>query len=87
MSESRWYSAVVRRDDMETFERLASLADRVYWDRRVGERRVRQMPVSGTERRRAERRRVPPVTWAMGFLIGWIAERGGRANSPELLGP
>jgi len=82
MSETRWYSAVVRRGDMETFDRLASLVDRVYWDRRVSERRVRQIPMSGEERRRGDRRRVPPVTWAMGFLIAWIVE-GVGARIPQ----
>ncbi len=41
----------------------------IIWDRRVGERRQRTAPI-GIERRRADRRGPPPVSWdALDFVI------------------
>jgi hypothetical protein len=69
------YTAIVRRSWTVTFERLTKTTDRVMWDRRVAERRVRmEVSAGGTERRRGERRRPPPGSWdTKGFLVARIA--------------
>jgi hypothetical protein len=62
---------VIRSGDQHLHEQLAAIArDNVtlVWDRRRGDRRATNGPV-GTERRRHERRRLPPSTWVTGFLV------------------
>ncbi len=64
---------IVRRGASERFQILQDTVagDPVdlTWDRRAGERRHRPHPVTA-ERRRSDRRGLPPVTWtALDFVV------------------
>jgi hypothetical protein len=83
------YIAVVHRGEAEIFRLLREHFEglglvEVRWDRRSRERRgTRQGPVS--ERRRRERRGLPPGTWdAYGFVIVPLrgAMRGVVSSAP-----
>lgn len=59
---------IVRRGHFATFELLIrTFGDdpsvRITWDRRIGERRHRLDGRDDDERRRTDRRRVPPTQW------------------------
>jgi hypothetical protein len=63
---------VVRRGESDLYERLTAIARdevSVVWDRRLAERRTASRPPS-VDRRRGDRRRPTPATWArLGFLL------------------
>jgi Cu/Ag efflux protein CusF len=70
---------VVEREEIETYrllkERLGPARVRIIWDRRRADRRTGSA-FSSLERRRRERRRTPPVTWAaLRYLVAERAER------------
>jgi len=65
----------VRRGHFATFELLTRTfagdpSVQIIWDRRTGERRQSGDRVGGSERRRSDRRRVPPLQWdQMNYMI------------------
>ena len=64
---------IVRRGASERFqilqETFAGEPVELTWDRRVGQRRQSRYPIT-TERRRSDRRGLPPVTWtALDFVV------------------
>jgi hypothetical protein len=62
---------VVRHGERDLYERLTTIARdsvTVVWDRRKGERRKADRPAAA-DRRRQDRRQLPPPTWALGFLV------------------
>ena len=59
---------IVRRGHFATFELLTrTFADdssvQIIWDRRIGERRLAAESAGDVDRRRTDRRRVPPTQW------------------------
>jgi hypothetical protein len=66
---------IVRRGHFATFELLTrTFADdpmvQIIWDRRIGERRQFEDVRAAAERRRSDRRRVPPVQWGqLNYMI------------------
>jgi hypothetical protein len=68
---------IVRREAFDRYAQLREMGDAwgipVIWDRRLGDRRqaVQGPPVPERfERRRADRRRAPPITWrALDFVL------------------
>jgi hypothetical protein len=66
---------IVRRGHFATFELLTrtfadDLSVQIIWDRRVGERRQSAGRQGTSERRRTDRRRVPPAQWGqMNYMI------------------
>jgi hypothetical protein len=68
---------VVRRGATERFRFLeaefVNASVRVVWDRRVGERRQRELPAE--ERRQGERRGQPPASWSTLDFV--VAREGG----------
>jgi hypothetical protein len=66
---------IVRRGHFATFELLTrTFADdptvQIIWDRRVGERRRTADGHGTNDRRRSDRRRVPPVQWGqLNYMI------------------
>ena len=77
---------IVRRGHFATFELLTrTFADdpsvQIIWDRRIGQRRVAADGPGERERRRADRRRVPPTQWGqLNYMIAG-SESAGRASS------
>ena len=73
MAETRL--VIVRRGHFATFELLTrTFADdpsmQIIWDRRIGERRQSVGDVAPRNRRRSDRRRVPPLQWGqMNYMI------------------
>ena len=65
---------IVRRGETERFRFLqdtyrSRMSAHVIWDRRSGDRRQREEPVT-EDRRRGDRRGRPPATWrTMGFVF------------------
>jgi hypothetical protein len=73
MSHTPPYLAVVPRGHPRIYRTLVESVRHqglveVIWDRRVGERRVRQDAVPA-QRRLGERRRPPHDTWELGFIL------------------
>ena len=66
---------IVRRGHFATFELLTrTFADdpsvQIIWDRRIGERRLAAESPADIDRRRADRRRVPPTQWGqLNYMI------------------
>ena len=66
---------IVRRGHFATYELLnRTFADdatvQIIWDRRMGERRQTAEGVGNSERRRSERRRIPPMQWGqLNYMI------------------
>ena len=66
---------IVRRGHFATFELLTrTFADdpsmQIIWDRRIGERRQSAGDGAPRNRRRSDRRRVPPLQWGqMNYMI------------------
>jgi hypothetical protein len=66
---------IVRRGHFATFELLTrTFADdpmvQIIWDRRIGERRQPGDGHGVSERRRSDRRRVPPLQWGqLNYMI------------------
>jgi hypothetical protein len=77
---------IVRRGHFATFELLTrTFADdpsvQIIWDRRIGQRRVAADGAGGADRRRTDRRRVPPTQWGqLNYMIAG-SESAGRASS------
>jgi hypothetical protein len=73
------YSVVVQRDRPALFETLAQTlgGEAIRWDRRQTDRRVGDAPVT-IERRREDRRRVPPDRWAAGGFVVVARREDGR---------
>jgi len=75
---------IVRRGHFATFELLTrTFADdpsvQIIWDRRLGQRRRAENRVSG-DRRRSDRRRMPPVQWGqMNYMIAGT-DNGSNGN-------
>jgi hypothetical protein len=77
---------IVRRGHFATFELLTrTFADdpsvQIIWDRRIGERRCAADDPGAGERRRADRRRMPPTQW--GQLNYMIAGSERAASVPS----
>ena len=66
---------IVRRGHFATFELLTrTFADdpsvQIIWDRRIGERRLAAESPAEIDRRRSDRRRVPPTQWGqLNYMI------------------
>lgn len=66
---------IVRRGHFATFELLTrTFADdpsvQIIWDRRIGERRFAAESPAEIDRRRSDRRRVPPTQWGqLNYMI------------------
>ena len=66
---------IVRRGHFATFELLTrTFADdpsvQIIWDRRIGERRQSAADAASRNRRRSDRRRMPPSQWGqMNYMI------------------
>jgi hypothetical protein len=66
---------IVRRGHFATYELLTRTfagdpSVQIIWDRRVGDRRQSADNLSGSDRRRTDRRRVPPSQWGqMNYMI------------------
>jgi len=77
---------IVRRGHFATFELLTrTFADdpgiQIIWDRRIGERR-RAVADPGDERRRADRRSVPPSQWRqLNYMIAGTVARADAASA------
>ncbi len=79
---------IVRRGEAKKFELLKRTFARegvdIIWDRRVVERRQRTAPI-GIERRGADRRGSPPVSWsALDFVI--VKNQPVSENDPRPAG-
>lgn len=74
---------IVRRGHFATFELLTrTFADdpsmQIVWDRRVGERRRASDGPGSGDRRRTDRRRVPPTQWGqLNYMIRGNDNFGG----------
>jgi len=70
---------IVRRGHFATFELLTrTFADdpsvQIIWDRRIGERRLAAESAADIDRRRTDRRRVPPTQWGqLNYMISGSA--------------
>ena len=70
----------MRRGHFATFELLTrTFADdpsvQIIWDRRMTERRQSRNGVENADRRRSDRRRVPPMQWGqMNYIIAIEAQ-------------
>ena len=73
---------IVRRGHFATFELLNrtfadDLSVQIIWDRRIGERRHAETRLGAAERRRSDRRRMPPVEWGqINYMVA------GSSNGP-----
>jgi len=78
---------IVRRGHFATFELLTrTFADdpsvQIIWDRRIGERRRAEGRSDTGDRRRSDRRRIPPVQWGqMNYMIAATANGYGKGAS------
>ena len=76
---------IVRRGHFATFELLTrTFADDrsvlIIWDRRIGERRGAAEGLGDGERRRNDRRRMPPSQWdQLNYMIAGIEGVGGAS--------
>lgn len=76
---------IVRRGHFATYELLTrTFADdstvQIIWDRRMGERRQTSGGPDNGERRRADRRRVPPTRWGqLNYMIAADGFGGAQA--------
>ena len=83
---------VVRRGALRRFDGLtrktADLPVVVSWDRRTGDRRASDEPVT-TDGRSSDRRRTPPFTWeAADFVVvGSVPESPDTESTPPLPRP
>jgi hypothetical protein len=79
---------IVRREALGRYAQLRDMGDAwgipVLWDRRLGDRRQAPHgpPVTGqSERRRADRRRAPPITWrTLDFVLARTRSPAGGAE-------
>lgn len=76
---------IVRRGHFATFELLTRTfagdpSVQIIWDRRMGERRQAEGGPGNGERRRSDRRRVPPMQWGqLNYMIAGESLGGASA--------